>query len=103
MPTMVHAGVYSATLNYLKAIAAAKTDDTAAVMKTLKSITIDDAVISKGSIRADGRLVHDMLLLQVKTPKESTTPWDYYKIISVIPGNDAFQSLSQSKCKLVTK
>lgn len=103
MPTMVQAGVYSAVLNYLKAIKAAGTDEPAAVMAQLKSMTIDDAVIQKGKIRADGRLVHDMLLLEVKKPAESKAPWDYYKIKAMIPGDQAFQPLSKSTCKLVKK
>ncbi len=103
MPTMVQAGVYSAVLNYLRAIKAAGTDEPAAVMAQLKSMTIDDAVIQKGKIRADGRLVHDMLLLEVKKPAESKAPWDYYKIKAMIPGDQAFQPLSKSTCKLVKK
>lgn len=103
MPTMVQAGVYSAVLNYLKAIKAAGTDEPGAVMAQLKSMTIDDAVIQKGKIRADGRLVHDMLLLEVKKPAESKAPWDYYKIKAMIPGDQAFQPLSKSTCKLVKK
>ncbi len=103
MPTMAQAGTYSSVLNYLRAVAAAKTDETAPVMKQLKTMTISDPVIGKGKIREDGRLVHDMLLLQVKTPKESTTPWDYYKVMATIPGDEAFLPLSESKCKLVKK
>jgi len=103
MPTMVQAGVYSAVLNYLKAIKAAGTDEPGAVMKQLKSMTIDDAVIQKGKIREDGRLVHDMLLLEVKKPQDSKSPWDYYNIKAVIPGDQAFQPLSKSTCKLVKK
>lgn len=103
MPTMIQAGVYSAVLNYLRAIQAAKTDDTAAVMKQLKSMPIEDPVIRKGRIREDGRLVHDMLLLQVKKPSESKGPWDYYHVRSIIPGDEAFQPLSMSRCPLVKK
>ena len=97
MPTMVQAGVYSSVLNYLKAVKAAGTDATAAVMKQLKSMPIEDAVIRNGRIREDGRLVHDMLLLQVKKPSESKAPWDYYTIKARIPGDDAFLPPSQSK------
>jgi len=103
MPTMIQAGVYSSVLNYLKAVKAAGTDATAAVMKQLKSMPIEDAVIRNGRIREDGRLVHDMLLLQVKKPSESKAPWDYYTIKARIPGDDAFLPLSQSKCPLVKK
>lgn len=103
MPTMIQAGVYSAVLNYLKAIKAAGTDETGAVMKQLKSMPIEDAVIRNGRIRADGRLVHDMFLLQVKKPSESKSPWDYYNIKARIPGDDAFLPVSQSKCPLLKK
>jgi branched-chain amino acid transport system substrate-binding protein len=103
MPTMVQAGQYSATLNYLRAVKAAGTDDGDAVMAELKKMNIKDDVIPSGKIRADGRLVHDMYLAQVKKPEESKYPWDYYHIRQVIPGEQAFQSLAQSKCSLVKK
>jgi branched-chain amino acid transport system substrate-binding protein len=103
MPTMVQAGQYSATLNYLRAVKAAGTDDGDAVMAELKKMKISDDVIPNGKIRADGRLVHDMYLAQVKKPEESKYPWDYYHIRQVIPGDQAFQSLEQSKCSLVKK
>ncbi len=100
MPTMVQAGVYSATLNYLRAIKAAGTDAPDAVMRELKSMKIDDPVIHQGRIRADGRLIHDMYLVQVKTPAESKYPWDYYRIVSTIPGDKAFLPQSGSVCPL---
>ena len=103
MPTMVHAGVYSATLNYLKAVQAAGTDDSDAVMGELKKAKINDLFAKGGSIRADGRMVHDMYLMQVKKPSESKYPWDYYTIKATIPGSQAYQPLSDSKCPLVTK
>ena len=103
MPTMVQAGQYSATLNYLRAVKAAGTDDGDAVMAELKKMKISDDVIPNGKIRADGRLVHDMYLAQVKKPEESKYPWDYYHIKQVIPADQAFQSLAQSKCSLVKK
>ncbi|MCS6763305.1 MAG: ABC transporter substrate-binding protein [Candidatus Protistobacter heckmanni] len=102
MPTMVHAGVYSSVLNYLKAVQAAGTDETAAVMKKLKSTPIDDGLF-KGTIREDGKFAHDMLLLEVKKPSESKTPWDYYNIRAIIPADEATQPLSASKCKLIKK
>ncbi len=101
MPTSVQAGVYSSVTNYLKAVAAAGTDDGDAVMAMLKKTPIDDGLF-KGTIRADGRLIHDMLLVEIKRPAESQTPWDYYNIKAVIPGVEAAQPLSESKCKLVT-
>jgi branched-chain amino acid transport system substrate-binding protein len=103
MPTMVQAGQYSATLNYLRAVKAAGTDDGDAIMAELKKMTIKDDVIPNGKIRADGRLVHDMYLAQVKKPEESKYPWDYYHIRQVIPGEQAFQSLGVSRCPLVKK
>ena len=99
-PTSVQAGVYSATMQYLKAIEATKTDDAAAVMKYLRSIEIDDGLF-KGKIRADGKFEHDMYLLQVKSPKESKNKNDVAKVIKVIAAKDATLPLSESKCKLV--
>ena len=101
-PTSVQAGVYSATMQYLKAIEATKTDDAAAVMKHLRSIEIDDGLF-KGKIRADGKFEHDMYLLQVKSPKESKNKNDVAKVVKVIAAKDATLPLSESKCKLVQK
>ena len=103
MPTMVQAGTYSSTLQYLKAIQAAGTDDPDAVVKKLKEMTLNDATVKGGKIRADGRMVHDFYLYQVKTPSESKGPWDYYKLVSTIPGDQAFQPLSLSRCPLIKK
>ncbi len=101
-PTSVQAGVYSATMQYLKAVEAAKTDDAAAVMKQMKSVTIDDGLF-KGKIRDDGKFEHDMYLLQVKSPKESKNKNDVAKVVKVIAAKDATLPLSESKCKLVKK
>jgi branched-chain amino acid transport system substrate-binding protein len=103
MPTMVQAGVYSSTLQYLKAIQAAGTDDADAVMKKLKEMTLNDATVKGGKVRADGRMVHEFYLYQVKSPSESKGPWDYYKLISTIPGDQAFQPLSLSRCPMIKK
>ncbi len=103
MPTMVHAGVYSSTLQYLKAVQAAGTDDSDAVMKKLKSMKLNDATVKNGYVREDGRMVHDFYLMQVKSPDQSKQPWDYYNLISTIPGDQAFQPLSLSRCPLVKK
>jgi branched-chain amino acid transport system substrate-binding protein len=100
MPTSIQAGTYSSVFNYLKAVEKAGTDETGAVMKTLKSMPIDDGLF-KGKIRADGKFEHDMLLVEVKKPEEVKTPWDYYTVKAVIPAAEATQALSQSKCKLV--
>lgn len=103
MPTMVQAGVYSSTLQYLKAIQAAGTDDPDAVMKQLKSMTLNDATVKGGKVRPDGRMVHEFYLFQVKTPSESKGPWDYYKLIATVPAEQAFQPLSESRCPMITK
>ncbi len=103
MPTMVQAGTYSSTLHYLKAIQAAGTDDADAVMKQLKSMTLNDATVKGGKIRPDGRMVHEFYLYQVKTPSESKGPWDLYKLVATVPPGQAFQPLSESRCPMITK
>ena len=103
MPTMVQAGQYSSVMHYLKAVKAAGTDDTAKVMTQMKKTPVNDFFAKNGTIRDDGRMVHDMYLLQVKKPAESTTPWDYYHVRATIPAAEAFQPLSASKCPLVAK
>jgi branched-chain amino acid transport system substrate-binding protein len=103
MPTMVQAGDYSAVMHYLKAVQAAGSDDAAAVMKQMKATPVKDFFAENGKIRDDGRMVHDMYLVQVKKPEESKYDWDYYHIRQVIPGDQAFQPLEQSKCPLVKK
>ncbi|MEW6641968.1 MAG: ABC transporter substrate-binding protein [Pseudomonadota bacterium] len=102
MPSASQAAIYSATLSYLKAIEAAGTDEANAVMDKLRSMTIDDAVIRNGHLRADGALVHDLLLLQVKKPAESKGDWDYYKVKAVLKGDDVFPKPS-SACPLNAK
>jgi branched-chain amino acid transport system substrate-binding protein len=102
MPGMVQAGVYSAVLHYLKAIEAAGTDAADAVMAKMRELPIDDVFADGGHIREDGRMVHDMYLVEVKSPDESKGPWDYLEILRTIPGEQAFQPLSQSRCPLVT-
>ena len=102
-PTMVQAGDYSAVTTYLKAVQVAGTDDAAAVMAKMKETPINDFFAKNGKIRADGRMIHDMYLVQVKKPSESKYPWDYYIIKSVVPGDEAFQPLSVSQCPLVKK
>ena len=92
----------SATMNYLKAVQAAGTTDGDKVMATLKGMKIDD-FYNKGQIRADGRMMHDMYLFEVKSAKESTTPWDYYKMIAKVPGEQAFTTVADSKCALLKK
>ena len=98
MPNSNHASVYSATLHYLNAVKAAGTDETAAVMKKMREMPINDMFAKNGKLREDGRMVHDMYLFQVKTPAESKAPWDYYKLKATVKGDDAFQSLANSRC-----
>jgi branched-chain amino acid transport system substrate-binding protein len=100
MPGMVQAGTYSATLQYLKAVDATGSDNADTVMAYLQETKINDLFAKDGYIRKDGRMVHDMYLAQVKSPDESKAPWDYYHIRTVIPGEKAFLSLSESKCAL---
>jgi branched-chain amino acid transport system substrate-binding protein len=101
MPNFVQAGAYSAVMNYLKAVQTVKTDDAAAVMKQLKSTPINDMFARNGRIREDGRMVHDMYLVQVKGPGEVNQKWNYYNVKETIPADEAFQPLATSKCRLV--
>ena len=103
MPNMVQAGIYSATMHYLAAVAAAGTDDTQAVMEKMRATPINDFFAKDGRIRADGRMVHDMYLYEVKKPEESKEKWDYYKLVATIPADQAFLPLSESRCPLVKK
>jgi len=102
MPSSVQAADYSATMNYLKAVQAAGTTDSDKVMSTLKGMKIDD-FYNKGQIRADGRMIHDMYLYEVKSSKDSGTPWDYYKTIAKVPGDQAFTTVAESKCAALKK
>jgi branched-chain amino acid transport system substrate-binding protein len=102
-PTMVQAGVYSGMLHYLKAVEAAKSKDAGAVMAKMKELPTEDALFGKGSVRADGRKMHDMYLFEVKKPAESKGPWDYYKQVAVLKADEAFKPLSESECPLVKK
>jgi branched-chain amino acid transport system substrate-binding protein len=103
MPNMSQAGLYSSILHYLKAVKAAGTDDTAAVMKKMKETPVNDFFAKNGHIREDGRMVHDMYLFEVKKPSESNAPWDYYKLKATIPAEQAFQPLAKSTCPLIKK
>lgn len=103
MPTMVQAGQYSSVMHYLKAVKAINSDDTPKVMAQMKKTPVNDFFAKNGKIRDDGRMVHDMYLLQVKKPSESKTPWDYYNVKATIPAAEAFQPLSESRCPLVKK
>jgi branched-chain amino acid transport system substrate-binding protein len=103
VPSAAQAGVYSSVTHYLKAVKAAGTTDSAAVMKIMKETPVNDMFAKNGRIREDGRMVHDMYLFEVKKPSESKGRWDDYKLIATIPGNEAFQSLELSRCPLVKK
>jgi len=103
MPTMVHAGQYSSIYQYLKAVKAAGSDDTKKVIAQMKKTPINDFFAKNGVIREDGRMVHDMYLVQVKKPSDSKYPWDYYTVKATIPGEDAFVPLKDSRCPLVKK
>lgn len=99
MPSMIHAGTYSATLSYLKAVKAAGTKDSDAVAKKLKELPVDDA-FAQGKVQENGRMVHDLYLFEVKKPSESKKPWDYYKQLAVVPGDQAFPKAKDSGCPL---
>jgi len=100
-PTMIHAGVYSAVLHYLKAVEALKSDDGTKVIAQMKAMPTDDALFGKGSIRADGRKIHPAYLVEVKKPAESKGAWDYYKVRTTIPADQAFRPLADGGCSLV--
>jgi branched-chain amino acid transport system substrate-binding protein len=103
-PTMIHAGVYSAVLDYLKAVDALKSNaDGAKVVAEMKRTPTDDPLFGKGTIREDGRKIHDMYLFQVKKPAESKAPYDYYTLRATIPAAEAFRPLDQGNCPLVKK
>ncbi len=107
VPTMNQAGAYGATLHWMKAIAAmqdkAQAHDGKAVTAKMKELPTDDPLFGKGSIRADGRTLHDMYLFEVKSPAESKGPYDFYKLVSTIPGDQAFRPMDQGGCPLVSK
>ncbi|MGA2943610.1 MAG: ABC transporter substrate-binding protein [Xanthobacteraceae bacterium] len=101
MPTMTQAGVYSAVLHYLKAVAAAKTKNADAVMAKMRALPVNDPFTHNGLLREDGQMMHDMFLVEVKKPGESKGPWDYYKILETIPAAKLFQPLADSDCPLI--
>jgi branched-chain amino acid transport system substrate-binding protein len=103
MPTMAQAGVYSGVLHYLKAVAAAGTDNADAVALKMRELPVRDAFTQTGTVRADGRMVHDMYLVQVKKPSESKASWDYYKVLATLPADVAFRPLAECTCPLVKK
>jgi len=103
MPSMVQAGNYSSTMTYLNAVKAAGTDDSDKVMAQMRKTKINDMFTKNGYIRKDGTMVHDMYLFEVKSPGEVKSPWDYYKLVSTLPGEKAFSIPPDSKCALLNK
>jgi branched-chain amino acid transport system substrate-binding protein len=101
-PTMDQAGIYSATLTYLKAVKAVGSTDSDKVMAELKKTKINDLFAQGGYIRADGVMVHEMYVMQVKSPQESKYPWDYYRVLKRMPGEDAFGPIT-GLCPLAPK
>lgn len=101
MPTQVHAGVYSSTMHYLKAVEAAGTKDAPVVLAKMREMPIDDPLFGKGEVRIDGRAVHDMFLFRVKAPAQSKGEWDLYETVATIPAAQAFRPLSEGGCPLV--
>jgi branched-chain amino acid transport system substrate-binding protein len=101
MPTMIQAGLYSATMHYLKAIEAIGTDEAPKVMAQMRATPINDFFAKNGKIRIDGRMVHDMYLFEVKKPEESKGEWDLYKLLATVPGDEAFRPLDKGGCPLV--
>ncbi|MRV70798.1 ABC transporter substrate-binding protein [Duganella sp. FT92W] len=99
-PSMLQAGDYSATANYLKAVKAVGSDDADKVMAQMKKTPINDMFAKNGVIRPDGRMVHDMYLMEVKKQSESKYPWDYYKLVATIPGDQAYLTKAETQCKL---
>ncbi len=103
MPTMMQAGNYSAVRHYLQAIKDTGTDDGLKVMAKMRATPVRDMFADNGKLREDGRMVHDMYLLQVKTPEESKEPWDYYKVLATLPGDQVFRPMSEGECPLIKK
>jgi len=101
MPNMIHAGTYSAVSQYLKAVQQAGTDETEAVAKALHEMPVEDFFARNGTVGPNGRMIHDMYLLQVKKPGESSEAWDYFNVLSTIPGKEAYIDPAKSGCELV--
>ena len=100
VPTSVQAGAYSVVMHYLKGVAATKSVNAPVFVAKMKELAVADAAFGKGTLRADGRLVHDMVLVEVKNPSESKGSWDLYKVVRKIPGEEAFRPMSP-ECLLV--
>jgi branched-chain amino acid transport system substrate-binding protein len=103
MPTMIQAGIYSGVMHYLKAIEETGTDEAKAVIAKMKATPVNDFFAKNGRIREDGRMVHDMYLMQVKTAAESKGEWDLYNVLATVPGDQAYRPMSEGGCPLVAK
>jgi len=103
MPTMTHAGVYSSVRHYLRSVQAAGTDNAVAIAAKMRELLVEDFFAKNGEVRADGRMTHDMFLVQVRRPEEVRYPWDYYKILSTIPASQAFRPLAESECSFASR
>jgi len=101
MPTMNQASTYSATLHYLNAVKAAGTKETKPVLEKMRATPVRDAFTDNGVLREDGRMVHSMFLFEVKKPEESKAPWDYYKVLAEVPGDQAFRPIKDGGCPLI--
>jgi branched-chain amino acid transport system substrate-binding protein len=101
MPTMIQAGVHSAVTHYLKAIQTAGTDEAKAVVAKMREMPVNDFFAKNGRVREDGRMVHDMYLVQAKPPAESKSKWDLYKILATVPGDQAFRPMDEGSCPFV--
>jgi len=102
-PSFIQAGTYGAVLHYLKAVKAAGTDEAGAVLAEMRKMPINDFMTKNGHIRADGRVIRDMYLMQAKAPDESKSPWDLVKLIATVPGTEAFRPLEEGGCPLAAK
>ncbi|MBW8855936.1 MAG: ABC transporter substrate-binding protein, partial [Bradyrhizobium sp.] len=100
-PSFIQAGTYGAVMHYLKAVKAAGSDEAKAVMAKMKEMPVNDFMTKNGKVRADGRVVRDMYLMQAKTPEESKGEWDLVKMVATVPGNDAFRPINEGECPLV--
>ena len=100
MPSSLQAADYSVTQFYLNAVKAAGTDDGDKVMEQMRKMKVNDMYAKGGYVRPDGTMIHDMYLMQVKTPETSNTPWDYYNVVATTKGEDAFNTKAESKCAL---
>ncbi|SRR6266404_2727465 len=101
MPTMIQAGVYSSVSHYLKAVQAAGSVDAKTVIAKMRELPVNDIFATNGKLREDGLMLHDLYVLQVKSPSESKGPWDYYKVLSTVPAAEAYWPLSESRCPLI--